>query len=206
MSTRDSRDPAFYGLNTSDRVLIHLGTPIGYLKRTFDPQKLNFNPVSLRVSENSIVNIFPEAQASFFTHLRMNLRSFGQSALYVFAAHPLEELNYLTVILLLREYYQDLLNQKILTPSLRWVDLGAPPWELLKRESTPPRIAVIHGVSEQSDGKRIELCRDFIRALEGSTVFLLLNVPNGLEFTVHKLGTKPLGILQFGRMVHKTFI
>ncbi len=199
-----TKNPDYYRLSTTDRVLALAGVPIRYLTRTQDLSKLRMEKVSYQF-DSKVVILTPEMQTSFYWGPFSTTDFVGQGGVYALGSFPTEEPAYLLASDFSRKYYNKRLEQAKL-PKVKWVDLGHPNWDLLKGEEELPELAVVHGLNSNSDQRRLELARDFIRSLDGTTVLVVINCPNSLEFMVAKLGQSPDAVIQLGKTVHRVVV
>ena len=194
----------FYKLPPADRVLALSGVPVRYLQKTHDLSKIKFEKVSYQL-DGRVVILTPEMQTQFYWGPFTTADFVGHGGVYVLGSYPTEEPGYVLAADFSRKYYTKRLDQSKL-PKVQWVDLGHPDWNLLKGETERPELAVIHGLNPNSDNKRIELARDFIRSLDGITILVLINSPNSLEFMITRLGQTPDAVIQMGKTVHRVAI
>lgn len=199
------KGPEYYRLNTNDRVLALSGVPINYLSRPYDLRSIRFNRVSYQHQNGPVVIVEADRQQQFLSEIYSKIDVLGQPGVYVFAGLPTDEPAYVLGTDLSRKYYLANL-QKAKMPKLLWVDLGGPPWGLLKGELEMPELMVIHGLNQESENRRLDIAKDFMRAAAGATVIVLVRTANGLEYCVDKLNANPDGVLQFGRSVHRTVV
>lgn len=199
------KGPEYYRLNTNDRVLALSGVPINYLSRPYDLKSVRFSRVSYQHQAGPVVIVEAERQQNFLNELYSKVHALGQPGIYVLSALPTDEPAYVLATDLSRKYYEAKLRAALM-PKLLWVDLGGPPWGLLKGEMEMPEVMVIHGLNQETENRRLDIAKDFMRAAAGSTVIVLVRSANGLEYGIEKLNANPDAVLQFGRSVHRKVV
>lgn len=191
----------FKKLSAGDRSLALSGLPLQYLKKEVSLDQFNFNVVTLKYQER-IITVDPKIQSQFLRDVLSKVNTIGQSALYTIGSFPTEQAAYELATIICRSYNEYKLSEAQV-PDIIWIDLGVPDWSFLKDHARNPDIVVVHGVYDSSENQRLELARDFVRRSNSSTVFLLANTSNILDFTVNRIGTMPDVCWQLGKTCHR---
>ena len=195
--------PEYYSLNKNDRVLHLSGVPISYLKKDIDITKLGFMPTSFG-EDSSRILIPPVRQVEILNAVTSDVTKLGASGLYAIGS-VLEAPSYDLATVITRLFYETTVISGKKVPNIKWVDLGRPSWAYLKSDEDFDIVA-IHGVSESSDIKRLELCKDFMRRSEASTILLICVTPNILQFVTTKFACQPDAVWQLGRVAKRTIV
>lgn len=198
-----ARTREFYGLSKADKILYLSGVPIRCLKNPVEAQALSFAGTSLSRGKKTL-NITPARQAEVFQELLSNIDSVGYSSLYAIGSYPTEQASNDMAALVTRSFFQEKFN-KGTVPEIKWIDLGRPDWEFLKSGESCD-LAVIHGISDTSELKRLDLARDFCRRCESATTLVLACVENILKFTVNNLKLSPDVVFQLAKTTHEVFL
>jgi hypothetical protein len=202
-----ARDRSYYGLSKNDRVLNICGVPLSYLKKPVSPQQLGFEMLALAGSKPSgrpAKTVTPKDQHDIFQELLQNLDCVGQSALYGIGSAPTDQAAYQAGTLLTKAYYEFAVENGRF-PSVKWIDAARPDWDFLK-SGDKCDLLFVHGVTADSDARRVELCRDFVHRADSATKFVVALTPHIFNFMVHKLGLFPDGVFQLSRTVTRVSV
>jgi len=194
-----ARGRDFYGLPKSDRLLALSGAPVTYLKKHINPSQLHFVTTSVQGPKGTFI-ISPKSQSDALADVLENIDALGGSGLYVVGSFPTEQPGYELSTLVSREYFNYWFSQGEMA-QVKWIDLGRPDWDFLK-SSDDCDLAVIHGLSEQTEDKKLEIAKDFIRRTESATTLVLASTPNILKYVVDKLGNNPDIVWQLAKSSH----
>jgi hypothetical protein len=195
------KDRTFYSLSKQDRLLALFGVPINYLKKPVELEQFNFAPTSIAYSVSNVVVIQSEYQKNFLNDLINNISFFGESSTFSIGSFPTDQAAYQLATILTKAHYEFLCTNKIY-PRIKWIDLGSPDWEYLKSEESCS-LVVIHGLSESSDNRKLEIAKDFYRRSLQATKLILAVTPNILTYTINKLETNPDGVLQLTKTTNR---
>lgn len=197
------KNSEFYGLLKNDRLLFLSGVPLSYLKKPAIPSEFNFTITSM-ANKARTVTITAQRQRDVLLEMLENIVGLGESGLYGIGSYPTEAAGYGLGTLLTREYFNAAFNdQKI--AEIKWIDLGRPDWDFLK-SNEPCDLCVIHGLSINSDDKRLTLARDFIHRTEFCTTIVIANTDNILKYVVEKVGASPDIVWQLSKTVHEVYL
>jgi len=194
-----ARGREFYGLPKSDRLLALSGVPVTYLKKAISPNQLHFVMTSAQATKGTFI-IKPESQQKALADVLENIDALGGSGLYMVGAYPTEQPSYELATLISREFSNYWYVQGEM-PLVKWVDLGRPDWEYLK-SSEQYNLVVIHGLSDQTETKKLEIAKDFIHRTESSTTIVLSTTSNILKFSIEKLASSPDIVWQLTKTAH----
>ena len=199
-----ARERAFYGLDTNDRLLCISGVPLSHLKKSIDPSKFLFYHTSYQNQNNpqSTILIQPDTQQQFFHHVLHKIEAFGNSGLYAIGSFPTKQAGEQLGTLITKRFNDHAMAQAQY-PRIRWIDVGRPNFDFLKSSEECDLVAVF-GLTDQSDNRKMELARDFIRRSEGSAVLLIATTPNILTFAIEKIKEQPKIVWQLGNIVNRT--
>lgn len=185
---------------TNDRLLYLSGAPLSYLKTALPLDSLSITPLSY-VSPTGQRMLDVNSQKQILQLLTEKLNLFGQPATYLAGATPVDKPCYDLAITLCRMYYTYCGSIKRV-PEVKWFDIGNVDWAYLKSDCAP-QLVVFHGLTDQSEGKKIELARDLIRQYEDTTVFVLANTKNIADYAINKMGMSPSGVFQLSRSIDR---
>lgn len=197
------KNPDFYKLNKSDRILALSGVPVPLLSSPIELKKFSFENVSYKIS-NRFVSITSKAQREFLLGLLENIHNLGTNGLYVIGSHPTDRSSLNLATLLSREYYNTKLEGRVI-PKVKWIDVGTPDWSY-KTEESDSDLLTVFGLSKVSDTRKLEIAKDFLRHGSNSTRVVQLVAPNVLEFAIEKLEVNPDAVFQIGRTVTRTIV
>jgi hypothetical protein len=189
-------DSDYYRLDKTDRLLALSGIPIRVLSKfskSRDFQGFGFASVSHRLGDQVLI-ISGERQVSYCMELQKDIKVLGAGGSIAVGSSPTDGPGYNFATKLCRDYYAVLDSNREL-PHIRWIDLGSPDWEYL-REDQANDVVVIHGVTEESDNRRLETARDFLRHNDTATKIVLATTSNILEFTSVKFKMVPDAVFQ----------
>lgn len=198
------RNPDYYRLGTTDRLLSLSGVPITYLKTNIDPNRFRFLQTSFK-SGNDVIIINPDSQHRFWHAMVQNVGELGRAGVYSIGSAPTDKAAYEFATWLTKIFFDYRMKMKKF-PEVKWVDLGRPDWDYLKDSEIQPEIVVIHGINENSESRRIEIAKDFARRSQNSTTFLIVSTANILEFMMGRLNIAPDGVWQLGPVVHRRVV
>lgn len=193
------RGREFYGLPKSDRLLALSGAPISYLKKKISPSQLHFVTTSVQAAKGTFI-ISPKSQTTALGDVLENIDALGGPGLYVVGSFPTQQAGYELGTLISREFFNFQFAQGEMG-LVKWIDLGHPEWDFLK-SSEECDLAVIHGLSEQTETKKLEIAKDFLRRTEAATTIVIATTPNIMKFVVEKLGTNPDIVWQLAKTSH----
>jgi len=197
-----ARGRKFYGLPKSDRLLALSGAPITYLKKKITPAQLHFVTTSVQAAKGTFI-INPKSQSAALSDVLENIDALGGPGLYVVGSYPTEQAGYELATLVSREFFNFQFSQGDMG-LVKWIDLGHPDWDFLK-STEECDLAVIHGLSEQTELKKLEIAKDFIRRTESATTIIIATTPNIMKFVVEKLGNNPDIVWQLAKTSHQNF-
>lgn len=197
------KDRSFYSLSKNDRVLHVCGVPTSYLKKIVSPQQLSFDIITL-TNTRPAKTITPKDQLEVFQELLKNLDCIGQSALYGIGSFPTDQAAYQMSTIITKSYYDYSINNSHY-PNIKWIDVARPDWDFLKSKETCD-LLFVHGVTSNSDSRRIELTRDFIHRADNATKFIVTFTPKILGFLTHTLGLSPDGVFQLTKTVNRVLV
>jgi len=191
------KDRAYYGLSRDQRMLALSGVPINYIKKPIELNQLNFAPTMLQAGKNNLTVINPDQQLNLLLDFFNNLSYVGEPANYYIGSYPTDQASYQMAAMITSIYYEYTQKERIY-PKIKWIDLGAPEYDYLQSDEKDALI-VIHGLSDNSDVKRIELAKDFIRKCANTTKIILATTPQILNFAVLKMGVSPDAVFQLSK-------
>ena len=142
-----------------------------------------------------------EYQKNFLNDLVNNISCFGESSTFSIGSFPTDQAGYQLATILTKLHY-DYISENKIYPRIKWIDLGSPNWEYLKSDESCSLI-VIHGLSESSDNRKLELAKDFYRRSHQATKLILAVTPNILNFTINKLEANPDGVFQLTKTTNR---
>lgn len=192
----------YYRLQTSDRLLALAGVPLAYLKREISLEKMNFAHVNWVSKDPAVpgVSINIPTQIEFLKRVLDNADTLGVPAVYAVGSFPTEQPSYELTVLICREYIAKALSATFI-PEIKWINVGEPDWNYHSGDCA--NITVIHGLSRDSDHKKLEIAKDFIRRSSASTIIVAITTPNALEYAYNHLGTELDIVWQLGRTIHR---
>ena len=188
------KDRAYFNLPRDQKLLALCGVPINYLKKPIQIHQLNFAPTSLQNSKTD-VSIPPDYQYTFLLEFFKNMEFIGESSLYAVGSFPTNQPGYQLASLITTTYFDYTQKEKKVYPDCKWIDLGCPDYNFLKTNSNTP-LLIVHGLSETSDTRRLELAKDFIRNGANTTTIILANTSNIFQYAVNKLEVQPDAVFQ----------
>ena len=192
----------FYRLPVNDRLLYMAGVPLSYIKRSVDIKKMNFSQTSYKTSAGvNVIDVL--TQQAFLKQVIDSIDSLGAPATFAIGSHPTEQPGYELATLICRTYLEKTLSASFI-PHVRWINVGEPDWNY--RSEDCANVTVIHGLSKDSDIRKLEISKDFIRKSSASTIIILATTPNIYEFAIASLGTEVDIVWQLGRTIHRTVI
>lgn len=196
--------PDYYKLGKTERLLYLSGVPMPFLSKKIDPKKFVFRTISTERDGKPLI-INAQSQAEYYQKLSTASKKFGFAAIYTVGSSPTSQPSYDLAAQLSIQYYNNTMGKDYF-PKIKWVDLGNPDFSYLKDLEEFYNMIVIHGLSDDSDPKRLELAKDFLRRSGSSTVFILATTTNILEFSERRLAVTPHIVLQLGKTIHRTAI
>jgi len=197
------KDKTYFSLSKADRLLALFGVPLQYLKKPVTVDQLNFTPCSM---PHSATNTIIQAiyQLNFLKDLLTDIEYIGESSIFAVGSHPVDQPSYHLATIITKAYYDHISNHRIY-PQIKWIDLGCPDWEFLKSDENCS-LLVVHGLSENSENKRFELAKDFLRKGSCATKIVLATTSNILNFAVSKLEISPDGVFQLAKTSNRVVI
>jgi len=192
------KDQAYYNLPTEQKLLALCGVPLLYLKKPVQFHQLNFAVTSFNDPKNpeaQEIKIQPDYQRMFLLDFFKNMKHVGDSTLYAIGSYPTNQSAYQLATMITSTYFQYTKGEQKVYPNCKWIDLGYPEYAFLKSTVNTP-LLIIHGLSESSDTRRLELTKDFIRKGSNTTTIVLANTSNILQFIIGKLETQPDAVFQ----------
>lgn len=196
------KDKAYYSLAKSDRLLALFGVPVSYLTKPITIKQLNFFPCSMSYNTANTTVIQAETQYNFLKDILSDIEFIGESGVYAIGSCPVDQPSYQLATMITKTYY-DYISEHKIYPQIKWIDLGNPDWGFLKSDENCS-LLVVHGLSENSENKRYELAKDFLRKSSCSTKIVLVTTSNILNFAITKLELSPDGVFQLDKTTHRT--
>jgi len=192
-----SKDRAYYSLTKEQRLLSLCGVPINYLKNPIQIHQLNFAPTGIQNPEKGQdILIPPNYQYTFLLDFFKNMEFIGESTLYAVGTYPTNQAGYQLASLITSTYFEYTQKENRAYPDCKWIDLGVHPDYSYLKTSSSTSLLIIHGISEMSDTRRLELTKDFIRKGSGTTTILIANTSNILQYAINKLEVQPDAVFQ----------
>ena len=199
------KDRSYYCLSKQDRLLALFGVPTTYLKKLVEVDQFNFAPTTIAYSTSNVVVVQAEYQKNFLKDLITNISFFGESSTFAIGSFPTDQACYQLATILTKLHY-DYLSENKIYARIKWIDLGSPDWEYLKSSDEKCSLVVIHGLSEASDNRKIELAKDFYRKSLHATKLILTVTPNILNFIVNKIEVNPDGVFQLTKTTNRVIV
>lgn len=192
------KDQAYYNLPTEQKLLALCGVPLSYLKKPVQFHQLNFAVTSFLDQKNpeaKEIKIQPDYQRMFLLDFFKNMKHLGDPTLYAIGSYPTNQSAYQLATMITSTYFEYIKGEKRVYPNCKWIDLGCPEYAFLKTNADTS-LLILHGLSESSDTRRLELTKDFIRKGSNTTTIVLANTSNILQFIIGKLENQPDAVFQ----------
>lgn len=204
--TKDVTEYSSYKrLDSTNRILALSGVPLNLLTKKSDIDSLNYKTVTYKSKiagdNDPPIHITDAQQTQYLEQLIEHSALLGSALTMGIGGFPSDQPASDLAVMLCRMYYDVKKSKENAIPFVKWIDLAYPDWDFLNTFDKTTALVVVSGMADNSEAKRLERAKDFIRKAEGTTCIYISHTTNIIEFSFEKLGITPDSVFQLGRTV-----